>query len=66
MCNQYYQNESCQGESQKSLAQQISNIPRCYNVNVGAAGARAGVMNLFAIEGHFVSYCWASGPHNFL
>jgi len=26
----------------------------------------AGVTNLFAIVGHFVSYCWVSGPHNFL
>ena len=26
----------------------------------------AGVTNLFAIAGHFVSYHWVSGPHNFL
>ena len=26
----------------------------------------AGVTNLFAIAGHFVSYRWVSGPHNFL
>jgi len=25
-----------------------------------------GVTNLFAIAGHFVSYRWVSGPHNFL
>jgi len=25
-----------------------------------------GVTNLFAIGGHFVSYRWVSGPHNFL
>ena len=28
--------------------------------------SRAGATNLFAIAGHFVSYCWVSGPHNFL
>ena len=27
---------------------------------------RAGVTNLFAIAGHFVSYRWVSGPHNFV
>jgi len=27
---------------------------------------RPGVTNLFAIAGHFVSYRWVSGPHNFL
>jgi len=27
---------------------------------------RSGVTNLFAIAGHFVSYRWVSGPHNFL
>jgi len=24
------------------------------------------VTNVFAIAGHFVSYRWVSGPHNFL
>ena len=28
--------------------------------------SRAGVTNLFAIAGRFVSYRWVSGPHNFL
>jgi len=28
--------------------------------------SRAGVTNLFAIAGHFVSYRWVSGPNNFL
>jgi len=27
---------------------------------------KAGETNLFAIAGHFVSYCWVSGAHNFL
>jgi len=27
---------------------------------------RPGVTNLFAIAGHFVSYRWVSGPHNFV
>jgi len=26
---------------------------------------KAGVTNLFAIAGHFVSYRWVTGPHNF-
>ena len=29
-------------------------------------GFKARVTNLFAIAGHFVSYRWVSGPHNFL
>ena len=29
-------------------------------------GFRAGVTNLFGIAGHFVSYRWVIGPHNFL
>jgi len=28
--------------------------------------SNAGMTNLFAIAGHFVSYRWVSGPHNFL
>jgi len=28
--------------------------------------ATAGVTNLFAIAGHFVSKCWVIRPHNFL
>jgi len=28
--------------------------------------SKPGVTNLFAIAGHFVSYRWVSGPHNFL
>jgi len=28
--------------------------------------SKPGVTNLFAIACHFVSYCWVSGPHNFL
>jgi len=31
-----------------------------------AQTARSGVTNLLAIAGHFVSYHWVSGPHNFL
>jgi len=29
------------------------------------ASFRPGVTNLFGIAGHFVSYRWVSGPHNF-
>ena len=31
-----------------------------------AQTVRSGVTNLFAIAGHFVSYRWEIGPHNFL
>jgi len=30
------------------------------------SSTKPGVTNLFAIAGHFVSYRWVSGPHNFL
>ena len=33
---------------------------------ISGKSSTAGVTNLFAIAGHFVSYRWLSGPHNFL
>jgi len=33
---------------------------------IAQSSSRPGVTNLFAIAGHFVSYCWVSGPRKFL
>ena len=40
----------------------------CYLVHFKVCfyASSAGMTNLFATVGHFVSYCWVSGPHNFL
>jgi len=44
----------------------ICSLEECKRVFNFCWRSKAGVTKLIAIAGHFVSYRWVSGPHNFL
>ena len=52
--------------SQLVFSHKMTETWALFVTSVDSSTSTAGVTNLFAIAGHFVSYLWVSGPHNFL